>query len=259
VQASGAVIGGLPAALTAEIGLRAGTPVCNATGDNQASVLGSVADIEHSVLLNVGTGGQISWAIPEFRRVVGMDTRPLPPDRCMLVGASLCGGRAYAWLNDSLRAWTCALGLPEPSREAVYERLNALAAEAAPDCGRLKMDTRLAGTRTEPHCRGALLGLSLENGTLGNLARAALAGMVAELHAYAQAANHCGYKAVVASGNAVRRNPLLRQIIRECVGKPVLIPAHLEEAAYGAALLAGTQAGFWPDLTTAARCIRHLP
>ena len=47
---------------------------------------------------------------------------------------------------------------------------------------------------------------------------------------------------IVISGNAVRRNPALQRIIGEVFGGKPLIPEHIEEAAYGAALFAAVSA-----------------
>jgi sugar (pentulose or hexulose) kinase len=280
VRPAGEIIGHVTPEIAAATGLRAGTPVCNGLGDSAASFVGSVADTDRSLLLNLGTGGQISWAVPEFTRVPGMETRYLPsftpgataPHRYALVGASLCGGRAYAWLRDVVRDW---LGELAPSSQAgaelklaaaasdgaAYTRLNDLAAGAPPGCAGLRFATTLAGTRLDPARRGSLTGISLENFTLGNLARAVLEGMVEELCEFYDhaAGNHAKSRlqTVVASGNAIRRNPVLRQIIADRLNRPLLVPRHLQEAAYGAALLAGSAVGVWPSLAEARRFVRY--
>ena len=43
---------------------------------------------------------------------------------------------------------------------------------------------------------------------------------------------------LMASGNGVRRNPALRDILRARFGMPLAVVAHQEEAAYGAAAAA---------------------
>ena len=57
---SGKQAGSVTQAVADVTGLKVGTPVCVACGDNQASFLGSVGDLAGSVLVNVGTGGQVS-------------------------------------------------------------------------------------------------------------------------------------------------------------------------------------------------------
>jgi sugar (pentulose or hexulose) kinase len=259
VRESGEPIGSVSTTAAAATGIPAGTPVCNAVGDNQASVIGSMADMDHSVLINMGTGGQISWTVPSFLRVAGMETRYLPRGRYMLVGASLCGGRAYAWLNDVVRNWLGEFGC-QPDRETVYARLNELAAATPADCGGLSATTTFAGTRADPGIRGGIAGISLNNCTLGNAARAVLTGIVDELCGlHEQAGGRAAYAhtQAVASGNAVRKNPLLAAIISSRTQCPVLIPRHREEAAFGASLLAGVGTGAWSSLAEAGRCIRY--
>lgn len=269
VRESGEPIGKLSAAMAQATTLAEGTPICNAVGDNQASVIGSIADMSGSVLINLGTGGQISWAIDGFRREAGMETRYLPwgagslpagfAGRYMLVAASLCGGRAYAWLNDVVGDWLQEFGSPV-ARDKIYARLNELAASAASDCGGLAAVSTLAGTRANPAGRGSISGISLDNFSLGNLARAVLTAMVDELccvYDRAGGKTGCGHVKAVASGNAVRKNALIAGIIGARSGCPVLIPRHREEAAFGAALLAGVGTGLWRDLDDAGRAIHY--
>ena len=63
-------------------------------------------------------------------------------------------------------------------------------------------------------------------------------------------------KRIIATGNAVTKNRL-REILAGRFGLPVLIPSRCEEAAYGAALLAGSHAALWPSLDQARASI-HL-
>src|SRR5205823_397680 len=69
VRPAGTRCGGLTANLALFTGLPEGLPVFVGIGDNQASFLGSVAGRERSVLVNVGTGGQVAQWTPEVRPV----------------------------------------------------------------------------------------------------------------------------------------------------------------------------------------------
>jgi len=259
IRESGEIIGRLTPDAARATGLPPDTPVCNGIGDNQASVLGSIAQPDNSILVNVGTGGQISWAIPSFYRAEGMETRYLPPKRYMLVGASLCGGRAFAWLNGVVRDWIAPFA-PVPDRETVYARLVGLASLAPGNASGLRARTTLAGTRADPVLRGSFEGIALDNFTLGNVARAVLEGIVEELCSFYRASvgeNNTGHTIVVASGNAVRKNPLFREFISSRFGLPVVVPKHQEEASFGVALLAGVSTGVWPDLGTAGQHVGY--
>jgi sugar (pentulose or hexulose) kinase len=62
---------------------------------------------------------------------------------------------------------------------------------------------------------------------------------------------------LVGSGNGLRENPVLAQLVAETFGLPLVFPRHREEAAYGAALLAAVGAGFVPDLAAAGRLVEY--
>jgi ribulose kinase len=61
----------------------------------------------------------------------------------------------------------------------------------------------------------------------------------------------------VGAGNGVRENPVLAGIISEEFGLPLAVPAHREEAAYGAALTAALGVGIFRDLADAGKTIRY--
>lgn len=260
VRESGDVIGHLPAKLAGTIGLRPGIPVCNAIGDNQASYLGSVADPDRTILINIGTGGQISWIVDDVSRAPGMEVRYLPIDRLFAVGAGTCGGRTYAWLAGVYRQILAALAGREPDDESLYDKMNALAAAAPADASGLRFRPTLTGTRLEPQLRGELTNIDLSNLTPANLTRAVLTGVVDELLAFYETcdpARRSSHTRVVGSGNALRRNRVLCQILSERLGMPVKIPVHLEEAAHGAALLAAVAVGALSDLLAAGNLIQY--
>lgn len=77
------------------LGQYKGIPVTVALGDNQASFLGSVGFQENTILLNMGTGGQISILSDQLFEENGIEARQFAKGKYLLVGASLCGGRAY--------------------------------------------------------------------------------------------------------------------------------------------------------------------
>ncbi|RPI55519.1 MAG: hypothetical protein EHM56_05185, partial [Chloroflexi bacterium] len=239
VRPAAAALGGLEAGVARAAGLPAGLPVFNPVGDTQASFLGSVPEVESTILVNLGTGGQVCWAVPAFEPPYErVETRPLPGSGALRVGASLCGGAAYAWLNHTLRTWLAEFGL-EVDEETVYRRLNDLAA-TSPDARGLRVRTTFLGVRGDPAVQGgAIEGITADNMTLGALARATLTGLVDELRdLYRLAGPNEGRVRVVAAGGAVEQNPLLLDILGRQFGLPVEPAAHREAAAVGAALLA---------------------
>ena len=62
---------------------------------------------------------------------------------------------------------------------------------------------------------------------------------------------------LVGSGNAVRKNPVLRRYLEEQFGLPLKLPAHREEAAFGAAVFAAAATGVYRDIPTAQAAMIH--
>jgi sedoheptulokinase len=239
VQPSGVRLGGLMPEVARQVELAPGLPVYNPLGDTQGSFLGSVSDREHSLFLNLGTGGQVCWLVSRLEAPTeAVETRPLPDGDFLRVGASLCGGAAYAWLNRTVRAWLAEFGFVVDEEE-VYTRLNALA-EACDDVGVLRVRTTFLGARGEPDEQaGAILGIPLESLRLDALARTTLMGIVDELCDlyFSHVRDGAQHTQIVAAGGAVRRNPLLSALIEERFGLPVQLSRHREAAALGTAML----------------------
>lgn len=229
-----------PPAVTREnriVGTFRGVPLSVAIGDNQASFLGSVRDEAHSVLVNYGTGSQISMAVDTPVSVPGAELRPYIGGRFLLCASALCGGRAYAMLERFFAAYA---GAPAGTQ---YERINALAEKAYAGDARLSVCTQFCGTRSDPTLRGTVTGIGEENFTPAHLALGVVQGMVDELAQYYAAFPSSGVHEVVASGNAVRKNPMLRRLIADTFSLPVRLCISREEAALGTALFGGLCAG----------------
>jgi len=239
------------------IHLPANLPVMVPIGDNQASVLGSVPQGEPAIQITIGTGGQINWPIESFVRVEGMDTRPLPPDRLMLVGAGTVGGDAFAWVDRTVRGWLSTFG-HDFSEGEMYARLLQLAGDVPAGADGLVCEPYFRGTRQLPLRRGSLTGIGTDNMTPGHLARAVLEGIAGSLHEYWTKSSYRpdGVAQIIGCGNGLEQNPLLREILSDRFGLPVRLPKSGEAAACGAALLAGVGTGIWPDLSTAGTTIQ---
>lgn len=211
-------------------------PVTAAVGDNQASFLGSVGMQENTVLLNVGTGGQISVLSDTYFEAPGIEARPLTGDTFILVGASLCGGRAYAILEKFFRDYMAAAGVQAALQ---YEIMEKLARQASSSAGELKVTTTFNGTRVDPGLRGSITNVSEDNFTPENLVLGVLKGMAQELYDMFDIIRRgTGIRAekLIASGNGVRKNEILRQIFASMFGADLQLAHYEEEAACGAAI-----------------------
>ena len=76
-----------------------GIPVSVAIGDNQASFLGSVKTPKDIILINIGTGSQISMMTDYRKAGKNTELRPFVGGKYLLCGSALCGGYAYAMLE----------------------------------------------------------------------------------------------------------------------------------------------------------------
>lgn len=209
------------------VGFCHGIPVMAALGDNQASFFAADAG-EGTVLINYGTGSQISMIDPQPHRLLSplLERRPYVGGRHLLVGSALCGGRAYAVLERFFRLY---------SGQNQYDRLNALAQQAldesiTPLCVR----TTFCGTREDPMLLGCIEQISESNLTPQALVLGVLQGMANELHDMLLLTD-VQPKTLIASGNAVQRNPAFQQVLSRTFGLPVNVSTLHEEAAVGAA------------------------
>lgn len=234
----GARIGALSTTAASALGLTAGIPLAAPLGDNQASLRASLTDPQRELAFTLGTGCQLAAVVPVGTRaeVAGCEVRPYSAQQAALVAAPLAGGAAWLWLADTASAWSGSLGLTAPPRDAVLARLDELGLAAA---DRLTFASHLAGERHDPALTGVLGGLTLGGGSLGEVARALARGIAATARDMLPRSAFAGRQRVIASGNALRRSRLLRAMAEAEFGLPLVLIDRREEAATGAALVAG--------------------
>ena len=227
-----------------------GIPVYTAIGDNQASFIGSGCG-KDCVLVNIGTGSQVSFIVNAAVNSDELETRPLSDGRYIAVGSSLCGGRAYAALEKFFEdVITMSGAQPIPLYDAM--------ARAAEKTGKTDMifDTLLCGTRKNPSLRGDIKNISIENFTPGDLILSCMHGIASELYSlYKSGGGSC--TRLISSGNGIRKNKLLRREVESLFGMKLEIPLLCEEAATGAALFAMTGHGIYNNTDDAERIIKY--
>jgi len=231
VVPSSAVMGTMLPSVALDLGLKETVAVCSPIGDNQASFIGSLGFCPAG-LINIGTGGQVSVPCTEITDNPSIEIRPLPEDGYMQVYSSLCGGWAYSYLKDFCKDVLASFGASVTDR-AIYEKLDQLALDADP-LHALLVDTQFLGVREVPDTFGKISHIDTSNFTLGNLTRAFLEGIVRELHPPQIRTESMEF--LVASGNAVRKSPLMVALIQAEFGCPVKIAPFLEEASIGSVL-----------------------
>jgi sedoheptulokinase len=239
----GATAGTLETKRAAELGLPPGIPVSVAVGDNQASMLATLRKPECELALTLGSGGQLSAVLrreapfewPEAGEA--WEIRPFPGGRLAVVASSLAGGSAWRWLAGAVLGVLSEMGCEAVVEDEIFSRLNALGLEAW-SSGGLRVAPHFLGERATPELRAAITGIDLANFRLGPLARALAWSIAGNLKSMLPAFAWAGRRSVAASGNALRRNPLLRVAAEEVFGLPLRLTEAGEEAAVGAALLA---------------------
>lgn len=210
------------------VGEYKGIPVSVAIGDNQASVLSSL-ESDNDILINVGTGSQVSIISDKPAYGENIESRPFFDGKFLIVGAALCGGRAYSLLKDFYVNVFRTAGMENIDVYAVMEKM--LKNSDSP----LTVDTRFDGTRANPTQCGCITGITTDNFSPANLTRGVLEGMVDELFGMYKCMN-VSRRGIVGSGNGIRKNPHLVSAAESRFSGKMKIPAHLEEAAFGAAM-----------------------
>jgi xylulokinase len=216
----------------------AGRRVGPGAGDNAGAALG-VGASTGDVVVSIGTSGT-AFAVAE--------TRTIDPTGTVAGFADAAGGflPLVATLNAArvLDATARLLGVD-------HAGLTDLALAADAGAGGVVLVPWFEGERTPnlPTARASLSGLSLENTTRENLARAAVEGMLAGLATGVDAIRALGVSAdrVLLVGGAAQ-NAAVAAVAAQVFDVPVAVPAPGEYVALGAARqAAGVLAGVLPE------------
>lgn len=229
-------------------GLAPGTPVMAGGGDQAAGAVG-VGAVEPGIIgLTVGTSGVVFATTPSA--MVEPEGRlhafcHALPGRWHFMGVMLSAAGSLQWYRDTFAPGTS------------FDELTREAESVPPGCDGLLFLPYLSGERTphpDPLARGAFVGLTLRH-TRAHLTRAVLEGVAFGLKDGFNLIKNAGLgkiSQVRASGGGVK-SALWRQILSSVLEAELVMVNTTEGAAFGAALLAGTGAGAWPDVPAACR------
>ncbi|MDD3279116.1 MAG: FGGY family carbohydrate kinase [Lachnospiraceae bacterium] len=236
--------------------------IMSALGDNQASVYGSLKWTEKEevygaggcgIQITVGTSAQISIVTDQCRTDSALELRPFLKGKYLLVGAALCGGYAWQLLRDFYMETAQLLGTEAASD--IYEKMTEAARkvyeqqkqdETKNNCRKqLQADTHFLGSRKDPSQSGGFSGVTAHNFHPGEFCLAVLQGIVQELYTFyaSEEENLRECQVIYGSGNGLRRNPVLVQLLQDRFGKEMRLMPAVEEAALGAAKAARDTAG----------------
>ena len=158
-----------------------------------------------------------------------------------MVGAALYGGKSLELLKSFFEQ-TIDLFVPKCEKSiSFYDKLNSLNHSLLSDENRLHVELMFNGSRKDPTEKGMISHINEINFTPENMMAGFLRGLCLELADFFEAMpvtqdNELCY--LVGSGNAIRRNPILKEILQMTFKRKLLIPVHNEEAAFGACLCA---------------------
>lgn len=218
-----------------------------AIGDNQASFIGAVSDIENSILVNIGTGSQISYLINEYRNSAVMEVRPFDQYTYLFVGAPLCGGESYAILKKFFYKTLEYVNLENLD---IYAIMEAMAEKFHLEKENLTVSTKFLGTRKNSLARGEISNINIVNFTPEQLVMGVLEGMVDEL---LEVYEHSDKEIVIGSGNGLHKNKMLRQVLGKRMDTEIILSQIHEEAAFGAAIFAMVANGVYSDIKVAKK------
>lgn len=220
-------------------------PVVCAIGDNQASFLGSVVNPSESVLLNMGTGTQLSCLVNKDeigtyeKYVDGFETQLRPYNKVsfLLATSFINGGSVYKSLFCFFKEIASdLLDIKEIDEAMLWKQMEIAGQNVLNAEKQLQISPLLDGQRKDLSRRGSISDLTASNfhpgyfvtGFLNGLSEYYKTGYFPELR---ERTNHiCG------SGNGLKRNALFRNIIEKTFGCPLYTVSYNEEAAVGAAL-----------------------
>ena len=201
---------------------------------------------------NIGSAGQIFAVLDEFKVDPGFRIHTFchaAPGKWYIQGAILAAGLALSWLIENL-------GLDKLLRpgESSYDTLLKEAEAVDPGSNGLIFSPYLLGERSphmDPNARGVFFGLGLDHGR-AHMVRAVMEGVAYALRDSLEIFEELGVRAnrIVARGGG-SKSGLWRQIQADVFDSEVVTMRVEEEAAFGAALLAGVGSGIYSDLQEA--------
>ncbi|MEO1490012.1 MAG: glycerol kinase GlpK [Pseudomonadota bacterium] len=227
-------------------------PITGLAGDQQAATIGQACLEPGETKATYGTGAFVltnqGSAIPtSTNRLLGTVLAQIAGKRTYAIeGSVFVAGSLVQWLRDSL-------GIVDVAGQT--EEL----ARSIPTSGGVTIVPALTGLGA-PHwnadARGVISGLSFASGK-AELARAALEAMAHQTYDLAQAfaADGTDWETLRIDGG-MSANDWMAQDLANMLGLPVERPEFVETTALGAAMLAASGAGLYPDLEAAAQAMR---
>ena len=243
--------------LTAETtGLSPGIPVTIGGGDQPLSMIGSgVCDQSDSLLLNIGTGGQVS-KVGEYKKEENNIVFCFPESGYSILGAALSAGAALKWWQIFSEGCAELYGI-RSFKGNIYQEMDRWAEKIPPGADGLAFIPYLSGTRVQPDLKASFTGLTRRH-SYAHFTRAILEGVLFELYhlykKFALCSDH-GTTMIAAGGGFSSR--LWIQIAADIFDRAIKTTECQEQAAFGAALIAGVGLGYYSDMKEACNKVKY--
>jgi gluconokinase len=220
-----------------------------ALGDGACDNIGSGCTTKEKFALMVGTSGAMRAVVKSDRIDIpkGLFCYRVDKRRFVLGGALSNGGSVFAWMKQTLR-------LPDDNA-ALEDQLRAL----APGQHGLTILPLFAGERStgwRVDARAAIVGLGANTSPIEILQAALESVALRFANVYEIMKSSLGVpRDIVASGAALQRSGLWRQMTADTLAHPIVKCLEPEATSRGAALLALERIGASPGIqTSSARC-----
>lgn len=249
------------------VGYTNNIPVICAVGDNQASFLGSVINKQQSVLLNVGTGTQLSFLINKnevnrYKKYIDnyeTQLRPFDDNSYLIATSFVNGGSVYESLFNFFREVGVSLfELENLNKEKLWKNMEKIGRKALEKENTLFVSPLLEGQRKDNTAKGSITNLTSANFHPENFILAFLKGLADYYKTgyFPELESRIEY--ICGSGNGLKRNSLFCDIIENTFGHPLYLTSYGEEAAVGAAINAAIAIGIIKDETESQSFLKKL-
>ena len=238
-------------------GLKLRTPVGGGGGDQAASAIGCGIVESGTISVTIGTSGVVF----AFSDKIKLDKDGRIHTFCHAVknkwhtmGVMLSAGGSLKWFKDNLCKEEIALAAK--SKIDPYDIILKGVEKLPPGSGNLIFLPYLSGERSpypDPYARGVFIGLASHH-TKKHMAKAVLEGVSFGLRDTVEIMRSLKIpvKEIRVAGGGARSKEWL-QILADVFGQEVVTVNMTEGGAFGAALLAGTGAGIYPDISKVCR------
>ncbi len=252
------VAGEVTSTASAATGIPAGTPVICGSSDSAAEDYGAGAIEPGDAIVKLATAGNVN--------VMTADAHPHPqtltyshivPGMWYTVSATNAAAVCQRWFRDQFCETEKAEGIRLGIRS--FELMDKLAATSPVGANGVFFHPYLQGERCpywDPQLRGSFTGLGMHS-TRADFLRALLEGVAFSLRDCRRLIDELDLqmKRIFLIGGGAR-SVLWSEIVCDVMNVPVALPAP-GDASFGAALLAGTGIGLFPDSRSAVRrCLR---